>query len=47
MTETVPYLFLYQPEKSEVEKFQQFLSKVTQVNNWSEIVEKIKIMSPR
>jgi hypothetical protein len=42
MVETVPHMFLYKPDQSEVDEFKQFLSKVTRVESWSEIVEKIK-----
>lgn len=42
MVETVPYLFLYQSSEDEVNQFIEFLSKVTTVTSWDEIVEEIK-----
>ena len=42
MIETVPHLFLYQPDQDEVNEFKQFLSKVTRVESWAEILEKIR-----
>lgn len=41
MTETVPNLFLYQPKQEEVDEFKEFLPKVTRVESWEEILEKI------
>ena len=41
MTETVPNLFLYQPKQEEVDAFKEFLPKVTRVESWEEILEKI------
>lgn len=41
MIESTPHLFLYQPNKDEVHTFAAFLSKVTVVEDWKEIVEKI------
>ena len=42
MIETVPHMFLYQPNQSEIDEFKQFLPKVTKVESWADIVEKIK-----
>lgn len=42
MVNSVPYLFLYQPDQSEIDKYKPFLQKVTRVESWSELIEKIK-----
>jgi len=42
MVENVPHLFLYQPDQAEIDEFKQFLPKVTRVESWLDIVEKIK-----
>lgn len=42
MVNTVSHLFLYQPEQIEIDEFKQFLSKVTRVESWTEVIEKIK-----
>jgi len=41
MIESTPKLYLFQPEKGETEKFKDFLTKVTIVNSWSEIINQI------
>lgn len=41
MVESTPNLFLFQPNDTEVKKFEQFLPRVNIANNWSEIVTKI------
>lgn len=41
MVESTPNLILFQPDESEVKEFEQFLSKVSIANNWTEVVEKI------
>lgn len=41
MIESTPNLFLYQPDKDEVNEFQEFLSKVTVVNSWKEITDNL------
>ncbi len=42
MTENVSHLYLFQPKQTEVDEFKQFLPKVTRVESWAEVVEKIK-----
>lgn len=42
MVNTVPHLFLYQPNQAEIDEYRQFLPKVTVVESWKEIVDKIK-----
>ena len=42
MTETVPHLILFQPDQSEVDEFVKFLPKVTRVEDWEEVIKKIK-----
>lgn len=42
MIETVPNLILFQPDQDEINKFSQFLPKVIRVENWSEVVSKLK-----
>jgi len=41
MIDSTPNLFLFQPDKDEINEFEEFLSKVTIVNNWGEVVDKI------
>ena len=42
MIESTPHLYLFQPDESEVAEFSQFLPKVTRVESWKEVVDKIK-----
>jgi hypothetical protein len=42
MVDSVPNLFLFQPDQIEVDEFKQFLPKVVRVENWVEILENIK-----
>ena len=42
MVETAPNLFLYQPDQAEIDEYRQFLPKVTRVESWAEVVEKMK-----
>lgn len=42
MVETVPNLFLYQPDRTEIDAYRQFLPKVTRVEGWAEVVQEIK-----
>ena len=42
MVDTVSQLFLYQPDQAEIDEYRQFLPKVTIVESWTEIVDKIK-----
>lgn len=42
MIKTVPHLFLYKPDQAEIDEYKQFLPKVTRVESWAEILEKIK-----
>jgi len=42
MIETAPHLFLYQPDQAEIDEYRGFLAKVTRVESWVELVEKIK-----
>ncbi len=42
MIESTPHLFLFEPDKDEINEFEEFLLKVTVVNNWKEVVGKIK-----
>ncbi|MCR4334114.1 MAG: hypothetical protein NUV47_00040 [Patescibacteria group bacterium] len=37
MINTVPHLFLYQPDQSEIDEYKQFLPKVTRVESWEEV----------
>ncbi|MEI6238272.1 MAG: hypothetical protein WCP15_01910 [bacterium] len=41
MIESTPNLFLFQPDKDEINEFEQFLAKVTVVNGWNEVVKNI------
>lgn len=41
MVESIPNLLLFQPDKDEVEKFKEFLPKVTVVETWAEVLNKI------
>ena len=41
MVESTPNLFLYQPDKDEVNEFEEFLPKVTIVNSWKEITDNL------
>ena len=41
MIESTPNLILFQPDANEVKEFKEFLSKVTVVNSWEEVVNKI------
>ncbi len=41
MIENVPHLYLFRAEQAEVDEFKQFLPKVTRVESWVEVVEKI------
>lgn len=45
MVESTPNLILFQPDKDEINKFEEFLGKVTVVNSWAEVVEKIILKS--
>lgn len=42
MIESTPHLYLFQPNSEEVEKFKEFLPKVTVVNGWEEVLIEIK-----
>lgn len=42
MVETVPSLFLYQPDQEEVNEYVQFLPRVIRVETWEEIHQKLK-----
>jgi len=42
MVETVPHLFLYQPDQAEIDEYRQFLPKVTKVESWEDILNVIK-----
>jgi len=42
MVETAPNLFLYQSDQAEIDEYRHFLPKVTRVESWAEVVEKIK-----
>ncbi len=41
MIESTSNLFLFQPDTDEVNEFEEFLSKVTVVNSWDEVIRKI------
>jgi hypothetical protein len=41
MVDTVPHLYLYQPEEDEVEQFKEFLSRVTVVSSWTELLKSL------
>ena len=41
MIESTPNLFLFQPDEVEVKEFEKFLPKVTVVNSWEEVVNRI------
>jgi len=41
MIENVPHLYLFQPKQAEVDEFKQFLPKVTRVESWPEVTNKI------
>ena len=41
MVKTAPNLFLYQPAQAEIDEYMQFLPKVTRVESWAEVLEKI------
>ncbi|MDD5165547.1 MAG: hypothetical protein PHG25_03385 [Candidatus Pacebacteria bacterium] len=41
MVGSTPNLFLFQPDKDEVNEFKDYLPKVTVVTNWSDVVTKI------
>ncbi len=41
MVESVPHLFLFRPKPEEVEKFKQFLQKVTIIDGWNRAVSVI------
>lgn len=41
MIKSTPYLFLFQPYQDEVNEFEEFVSKVTIVNTWNQVIEKI------
>lgn len=43
MINTVPHLFLYQPDQAEIDEYKQFLPKVTRVESWTEVMEKISV----
>ena len=43
MVGNVPNLYLFQPEEKEVEEFKQFLSKVTLVSGWLDLMRKIGV----
>ncbi len=43
MIDSTPNLFLFQPDKAEVEEFKQFLPKVTVVKDWQQVIERIVI----
>jgi hypothetical protein len=45
LVESTQHLFLFEPDKDEVKKYEKFLSRVTVVNNWEELVNKIIIQS--
>lgn len=42
MIETVPHLYLYQPDQAEIDEYRQFLPKVTRVENWDDVLKVIK-----
>lgn len=42
MIESTPHLYLFEPDESEVTEFKQFMPKVIRVENWKEVVSKIK-----
>ena len=42
MVNTAPHLFLYQPDQAEIDEYRQFLPKVTRVESWAEVIQKIK-----
>jgi carboxypeptidase C (cathepsin A) len=41
MTASTPYLFLFQPDPVEVERFRQFLPRVAVVVGWDSVIDKI------
>ena len=41
MVKTVPYLFLYRPDESEIDEYRQFLPEVTRVESWDEVLKEI------
>ena len=41
MIESTPNLLLFQPDKDEVNEFKEFLPKVTVLNDWDEVLNKI------
>ncbi len=43
MIKSTPNLFLFQPDKAEIEEFKQFLPNVTVVTDWEQILSKIII----
>jgi hypothetical protein len=45
MIESTPNLILFQPDKDEINKFEEFLGKVTVASSWAEVVEKIILKS--
>lgn len=42
MIETVPHLYLYQPDQAEIDEYRQFLPKVIRVENWTDVLKVIK-----
>jgi hypothetical protein len=43
MVESTPSLYLFMPDKKEVEEFKEFLTQVTVVDGWSQVIKKIII----
>jgi hypothetical protein len=41
MVESTPHLILFQPDKDEVKEFEQFIHRVSVVNDWAEVLEEI------
>ncbi len=41
MVTSTPNLILFQPDEMEVKEFEQFLSKVSVANDWTEVINKI------
>jgi len=44
MIESTPNLILFQPNDAEVKEFEQYLAKVTVVNTWEELINKVVVV---